>query len=218
MNHREMLVKKYIGPSDSGIEIGALDKPMNVFGARVEYIDHDEPEKLKQLYVEVSGNRPNHRIDDAQLLTTVPDESINFILTSHVLEHCEDVILTTKNWVRALKRDGIMLTIVPEMTETFDKKRPCTTWQHLVLDYVLGAKVSRFEHHIEYLRHVDNITGQEAVDSALTRTQENTNIHFHAWTQQAQTEMMVNLAEIFDLKIEESIRNGGEVLWVLRKL
>ena len=51
---------------------------------------------------------------DAQFLATVPDESIDFIHSSHCLEHLVEPSEGLKNWLRVLKPGGHLVVTVPD--------------------------------------------------------------------------------------------------------
>lgn len=51
---------------------------------------------------------------DAQFLNTVPDETYDFVHSSHCLEHLNNPIEGLKNWVRILKPGGYLIITVPD--------------------------------------------------------------------------------------------------------
>jgi SAM-dependent methyltransferase len=51
---------------------------------------------------------------DAQFLASVADESIDFVHSSHCLEHLVDPFEGLKNWLRVLKPGGHMVVMVPD--------------------------------------------------------------------------------------------------------
>lgn len=74
-------------------------------------------------------------ISEASNLFEVPDEKYDFLLASHCLEHCANTIKTLKEWSRVVKKDGLLLLILPDRNYTFDRNRPVTKFQHLIEDY-----------------------------------------------------------------------------------
>ena len=60
------------------------------------------------------------------------DDTIDFVLTSHVIEHFYDPIKALKEWYRIVKKDGYILIIAPHKERTFDKNRNRTTLQELI--------------------------------------------------------------------------------------
>ena len=60
----------------------------------------------------------------------------DFIVTSHAIEHFANPIKTLKLWQKyVLKKDGYVLSIIPDKEFCFDRKRPSTTIQHLIQDF-----------------------------------------------------------------------------------
>lgn len=51
---------------------------------------------------------------DAQYLTTIADESVNFVHSSHCLEHMHDPDIAMQNWLRVLKPGGHMIITIPD--------------------------------------------------------------------------------------------------------
>lgn len=51
---------------------------------------------------------------DAQLLATVKDNSLDFVHSSHCLEHMVDPFEALKNWVRVCKPGGYIVILIPE--------------------------------------------------------------------------------------------------------
>lgn len=67
-----------------------------------------------------------------------PDESFNFVFSSHVLEHMPNAIRALKEWIRVLKPGGVVFTMLPHAERTIDKHRPVTSLVHLIQDYENG--------------------------------------------------------------------------------
>ena len=60
------------------------------------------------------------------------DNTIDFVFTSHVIEHFYDPIKALKEWYRVIKKDGYIFIIAPHKERTFDKDRERTTLQELI--------------------------------------------------------------------------------------
>jgi len=61
-----------------------------------------------------------------------PPNSLDYIVNSHVLEHCYDVLGTIEHWLSKIRPGGWLFMIIPDKRRTFDKDRPLTTIQELV--------------------------------------------------------------------------------------
>lgn len=51
---------------------------------------------------------------DAQLMASVPDETYNFVHSSHCLEHMRDPYEAFENWLRICKPGGHIITTIPD--------------------------------------------------------------------------------------------------------
>lgn len=70
----------------------------------------------------------------------LPSESEEFILASHVIEHCPDLIKTLLEWYRIVKNDGYLFIVVPHRDAVpSDRGKPLTQWTHVVHDYMMHA-------------------------------------------------------------------------------
>jgi len=58
---------------------------------------------------------------DAQYLDSIPSEEFNFLYSSHLLEHLDDVNVAIKNWWRVIKKNGYMILYLPER-DLYEKK------------------------------------------------------------------------------------------------
>lgn len=65
----------------------------------------------------------------------VDDNSQDFVVSSHVLEHFHNPVKALLEWYRVVRPGGIIFMIVPHMERTFDKGRPRTLLFHLLEDY-----------------------------------------------------------------------------------
>jgi len=73
-------------------------------------------------------------IHEATALSSVSDESYDFLLASHVLEHVANPLKALREWVRVVKAGGILVLVVPHHDGSFDRYRPITTLDHLIED------------------------------------------------------------------------------------
>lgn len=129
------LVKKNI--YGHGIETGALYNPLWVLlNMEVKYVYRYSKSTLISKYLELGKlNLINVNIvDDGEKLSTIPDNSLDFIIYNHMLEHCQNPIGTIRNHIVKLKRGGILYYAIPNKNFTFDKLRKLTNFKHLLND------------------------------------------------------------------------------------
>ena len=168
-----------------GIEIGALHAPLQVrYDVDVRYVDNFPVETLIQRYPELKESKftPVDIIDDGEFLERISDNSLDFIIANHFLEHCENPLGTLRNHLKKIKPGGILYYSIPEKNLTFDKERPLTEFDHLIIDDIRGPSGSRGDHFFEWVQLVDGENDREMiVEKAKALMDKNYSIHFHVW-------------------------------------
>ena len=101
-------------------------------------------------------NKNGHQyIYEASNLINIPNEKYDFIIASHCLEHCANPLKTVEEWLRVLKKGGILLLILPHPESTFDHKRKITEFNHLLEDYKSNIGEDDLTHLEEILEFHD---------------------------------------------------------------
>ncbi|HVS80579.1 MAG TPA: methyltransferase domain-containing protein [Pyrinomonadaceae bacterium] len=214
--NREVLASIYL--RGNGIEIGALNNPLKVpSDVKVQYVDCKIPEELQKFYVSQEGIKAPDILMDGEKLTGIKDESQDFVIANHFIEHCEDPIGTIENFLRVVKRHGILFLTLPDKRFTFDVCRPLTTFEHLLRDYREGGEWSRFGHHEEGHRLILGITDEKQIRRNI---EEMGDTHYHVWTQIEMLEMVVRLRRelAFDFELEVFLNHPPhEAILIIRK-
>ena len=121
-----------------GIEIGG--SAHNPFGLNTMNIDYTTSTQTvyKQAELEICGR--HLRVDIAAQGDELPlfDESQDFVVTSHVLEHFPDPITTLEEWHRVTRKGGYLFMIIPHADRTSDEDRPRTTLAELIDRHTTG--------------------------------------------------------------------------------
>jgi ubiquinone/menaquinone biosynthesis C-methylase UbiE len=133
----QMLLSR-ASPSALGLEIGAHTNP--VAGLSPYYTD---------AVVDFAGSAG--RVDflsDARALP-LPDNTLDYLVSSHVLEHLPDPIAALHEWHRVLRPGGLLYLVVPDKRYTFDQPRPITTAEHLLRDFREGTSVADASVHVD---------------------------------------------------------------------
>lgn len=60
------------------------------------------------------------------------DESVDYVISSHVIEHFFDPIKAIKEWLRVVRPGGYVYIIAPKQYALPGEKRPCTKLQELL--------------------------------------------------------------------------------------
>ena len=116
-----------------GIEIGgAAHNPFNIAGCVFVDFTGDMDTQFKQHERELVGTALPVDVVAPAWRLPFADGSLQYVLTSHVIEHCFDVIGTVNEWLRLVEPGGLVYAIVPHKERTFDKERPRTPLRELL--------------------------------------------------------------------------------------
>lgn len=217
---REMLANTYI--RGNGIEIGALHKPLPVPSeAQVKYLDRMSVTDLKTHYPEMKDVEllEPDIVDDGERLTKVADDSQDFVIANHFLEHCETTLLALENMLRVLKPGGVLFLAVPDMRYTFDRNRPVTPLSHLIQDYREGPEATRRDAYHQWATLVDGLDEETAKRQIAHYMDIGYSIHFHVWTQKELFEILqyMRYEMGIDFDVEAFFKNNDEMIFILRK-
>lgn len=72
---------------------------------------------------------------DASDLSPVADQSYDFVLSSHNLEHFANPVRALQEWKRVTRPNGGLILVLPDYRRTFDHRRPVTKVEHMLQDY-----------------------------------------------------------------------------------
>jgi predicted SAM-dependent methyltransferase len=174
--------------SGNGIEIGALHNPLSVpEGAEVRYVDRFDEAHLREHYPELADQLlvPVSLIGNAQDLSALSDDSVDFLIANHLFEHLDNPIRGLEEMVRVLRPGGVLYLALPEPRATFDSRRDLTSVKHLVRDYRRGPKHSRKAHFTEWVERVEWFVEGGQVDDVGARvrylSEKDYSIHYHVW-------------------------------------
>ncbi len=172
--------------SGQGIEFGAGANPLPIpADCTVRYADvMSYSELLDNRY---PGQSPGDIIepqlsDSLDDMSSIPDESVDFIAAAHVIEHVQNPIGAVASAWRKLRPSGRLLLVVPDMLRTFDRTRALTPLDHLVEDFVQPDRLRDAQHFQEFYRlaiPADPANYESAWKSAWIRKDP---IHYHTFT------------------------------------
>jgi len=120
-------------------------------------------------------------------LDFLENESYDFVLSSHVLEHMGNPLKALYEWERVLKNHGLLLLCAPDKDKTFDHRRPTTSLDHLIEDY----RKNTDEHDSNHLSEILELHDLSMDPGAGTREEfvgrsrqnyENRCLHHHVFT------------------------------------
>ncbi len=216
---RESVAQAYL--QGAGLEIGGLHNPLNTpRRIQVTYVDRLPVSELRRHYPELAGQPfvPVHVQDDGERLAQFADQTQDFVIANHFLEHCQDPIGTLESFFRVLKPAGILYLAVPDKRYTFDRDRPVTPLEHLIRDHEEGPGWSRRQHFEEWTRLVNKVTDDAQAEAEIARLMElDYSIHYHVWTQAEFQELLLHTRRRLCFEVELFLKNGEEMIVVLRK-
>jgi SAM-dependent methyltransferase len=181
---REDLARRYI--RGEGIEIGALHRPLRVpRPAHVRYVDRMSREQLLAHYTSIVYGDPDwvvevDVVDDGERLDRFADQSVDFVIANHMLEHAEDPVGVLEHFVRVLRSGGIVFLTLPDPDHTVDRLRPRTTVDHVLRDHREGPEVSRDDHYHEWA-WVECVPPERIPERVAQYAREGIHHHFHVW-------------------------------------
>lgn len=212
-----------------GIEIGAHGHP--IAGIKPFYVDR---------FFEFAGSKcPADVIADGGLLP-FRRRSLDYVASSHLLEHLADPVTALVEWHQLVKPGGLIYLVVPDRRFTFDRARDRTPVAHLIEDFERGTTACDGAHIDEYFDRVDLLTinpqltaddvpryreEQRALHHSVQRAGQPINIHFHVFEKEDLVELHSRLREhprarlrstIIDVQERYPPERGDGFLVVLR--
>lgn len=141
-------------------------------------------------------------ICEANNLQVIPNENYDFLIASHCLEHCANTLLTVKEWLRVIKKGGVILLILPDSRYTFDHQRPVTVFEHLENDLKNKIDETDLTHLMEILKlhdlSMDLPAGTiEEFENRSLNNYKNRCLHHHVFD----FELLHNIYNHFDIKV-----------------
>jgi glycosyltransferase involved in cell wall biosynthesis/SAM-dependent methyltransferase len=120
-----------------GIEIGG--SAHNPWGLKTRNVDFTrEFTPFKAAEVRICGEALPVDICAPGDQLPLEDNSVEFVISSHVIEHFPDPIKALKEWRRVVRSGGYIYVIAPHKERTFDKNRQRTTLAELIERHQTG--------------------------------------------------------------------------------
>ena len=116
----------------TGLEIGgSAHNPFGLRTTNVDYADHTDT-VFKQSETQLCGETLKVDLVAPGDALPLADDSQDFVLSSHVIEHFFDPIRALKEWLRVVRSGGFIFVIAPHKERTFDRDRPRTPLAELL--------------------------------------------------------------------------------------
>jgi hypothetical protein len=205
----------------SGVEFGAGDRPWPLPKA-IDITYFDDEEILKTYFPNEKANNLN-----AKEIKKLGQETQDFIIGAHLIEHLEDPLGWLLDCFWCLKKNGKLLLAVPNKQKTFDIERKLTSYEHLIRDQLSSGASSKKEHVIEH--HTLLTPRPEFEDRKLTLQElrekveideknPRLNIHFHVFDLLSFGDILEKFKSQFDFEVDLIIPVVNEIIVLLRKL
>jgi SAM-dependent methyltransferase len=92
---------------------------------------------------------------DASDLSCIADQSYDFVLSSHNLEHFANPVKALHEWKRVTRPGGGLILVLPNHLRTFDHRRSPTTVDHMFEDFRRGTAEDDLFHLPEIMEKHD---------------------------------------------------------------
>lgn len=143
---------------------------------------------------------------EATNLLEIENESYDFVLSSDCIEHISNPLKAINEWLRILKKEGVLLMVVPHKGFTFDHKRSVTKFSHLLKDYENDIDEKDLTHLPEILElhdlEKDILAGTfESFKERSKNNYQNRCLHHHVFDEKLVIEMF-NYLNVKILNIE----------------
>lgn len=214
-----------------GIEIGPLHVPIEVDKrcCRVKYVDRMTPEEIKSHFPELKDENiisPDIIFDVAlNGLNPIADNSLDFVIASHLHEHVPNPLGLIKECYRVLRNDGVLYLAAPDKNYTFDRDRQRTALTHLINDLENDTTTVDEAHLVDWVTHAnkktvpdDRMEKERVFQRELERS-----IHVHVWTWKDVVEFLRYMIihqritlELCEVYLPKGVKD--EAIFVLRKV
>ena len=226
---RSHFANRYL--TGDGIEIGAQHLPLKVSNGRtrIKYVDRIPKEVNAVLYkmpLEMMVE-PDYYLE-AEDLNVFADQSLDFVIANHILEHMEDPIGALMEWFRVLKEGGVLFLAVPNyLANEYDFRRVPVSADHLVSTYNKAEPSARWEHKMrhwrEFVTEVDDLPPDDpGFESRLQHyIDQDDRIHFHVFDFELLIRALDYVKDSLGVRIEIldafHMRHGYDLLLIVRK-
>lgn len=156
-------------------------------------------------------------IADATDLMDISNSFYDFILFSNNLEHIANLMKALGEFYRVVKKDGIMVVVVPQKYATFDHRREFTAVEHILEDYKNDIAEDDLTHLPEIIEKHDYdmdplCGGRDAFILRAQKNFENRCLHHHVFDEKC----LKSMFEFWNINILE-FADVGSNYWIVGK-
>lgn len=213
----------------NGLEIGALSVPFRFTNAQVRYADICSAREMRLILdsIPIPGLYRGSLVEPEILmrpptydLPSISNGSLDFVYSSHSLEHCPNPIFAIAEYLRVVKVGGHIYSIIPNKEATYDFKRKTTPVQQLIRKYQDGVFIHTLA---EAMDVVENTVGhplysQKGRDFAEIMLYQNSGIHhFHTFDPRSTVEMIDFCSKVLRCTLVYMCVEGVNIHFCLRR-
>lgn len=156
-------------------------------------------------------------IVDATDLKGIRDESYDFVMSSNNLEHIANPLKALDEFYRVVRKDGVIIIVVPRKYANFDHNRSFTPFEHILEDYQNGITEDDLSHLPEIIENHDydmnsSCGGKEKFIQRAEKNFENRCLHHHVFNQKCLKAMF----DYFNIQLLE-LAEGYTNYWIIGK-
>ena len=201
-----------------GLEIGALHKPFDL-DACVIYADRLNTSKLRKAY---KGDASADSIQQIDVVCSdnrydfFDDNALDFVISSHVLEHTPNPGIALQEWNRIVRPGGIIYFVIPDKRFTHDKNRRITDVSTLLQKYQEHTTVASYEEYYDAL--VNAVGGENTPVERVKKAFEiQDSIHVHTFTADSAKEFIQMFAPAIGCEVVHFELQGMHIHVALKK-
>jgi len=199
-----------------GVEVGPGGNPICEPGS-VKFLDKYPGRRPKSFAIEFACEA---------FEIPVPDNSFDFLVSAHTLEHLPDTIRTLNEWRRVVRTGGILFLVLPHGERTYDAGRRVTDLSHHLTDFQKGVGFEDTTHFEEFGR-VSIPAGKHAwLADSRSRKPDGTYdwdwivaqgaIHYHVWTQTEIVDLLRHIGCSILFVLDEAVDRSDSFIVVGR--
>lgn len=145
----------------NGVEVGPGGNPALQSDATrsVRYVEKMSAPDWAKTYPKVKLDKAvrarwaDYAIAPAEQLDGFGPGSLDFIFSSHVLEHLVNPLQVLQNWWRCLAPGGVIAAVVPDARYSFDLRQPITSTDALLSQHLAGGHERTAAMYEQWCRH-----------------------------------------------------------------
>ncbi len=178
----------------SGVEVGPGPKPQILPGAetRVKYVEQATPDQWQKLYGKDTKVPVNPTLWDLYVVGNADNiparpASLDFVFSSHVLEHLANPLGHLAYWATLLKPGGVVAAVIPDRDGCKDYVFSPSTGEELEVEYRKGSMIPTLDHYRRWAKHrAPNMDPAEIFASGRS-------IHVHFYTPHSITSVLMKM-------------------------